>query len=75
MRQVHACRTKLRRLKHSLSDDQVASLAAAAHGFVGADLAALCNEAAMAALRRIIAEPGEHQLSVVLRSFYLALLA
>lgn len=29
-------------------------LAAAAHGFVGADLAAICNEAAMAALRRHI---------------------
>ena len=30
------------------------ALAAAAHGFVGADLAAICDEAAMAALRRII---------------------
>ncbi len=72
---MHACRTKLRRLKHSLSDEQVASLAAAAHGFVGADLAALCNEAAMAALRRIIAEPGEPQEYLFLRYFYLAALA
>jgi hypothetical protein len=32
---------------------QVAELADAAHGFVPADLGALCNEAALAALRRL----------------------
>lgn len=35
---------------------QVAALADAAHGFVAADLAALCSEAAMIALRRLVAE-------------------
>lgn len=46
---------KLRRLRHALGDAEVAGLAAAAHGFVGADLAALCEEAALAALRRAVA--------------------
>lgn len=35
---------------------QVAALADAAHGFVAADLAALCSEAAMIALRRLVAQ-------------------
>lgn len=34
---------------------QIFALAEDAHGFVGADLAALCGEAAMSALRRLIA--------------------
>lgn len=38
-----------------LADDvDVAKLAAMTHGFVGADLAALCREAAMSALRRLM---------------------
>lgn len=39
---------------HSLRDDEIESIAQETHGFVGADLAALCNEAAMCALRRYI---------------------
>lgn len=42
-------------MRHCLADKDIDALAAAAHGFVGADLAAVCDEAAMAALRRIIA--------------------
>lgn len=45
----------MRGICHGLGDAEVAALAAAAHGFVGADLAALCNEAALAALRRAVA--------------------
>ena len=45
-------RVKLAGLRHALTEEQIAALARAAHGFVGADIAALCNEAAMAALRR-----------------------
>lgn len=37
-------------------DVQLARLAAITHGFVGADLEALCREAAMSALRRLIPE-------------------
>lgn len=44
--------TLLHEMEHSLSDMQVQHLAMATHGFVGADLAALCNEAALICLRR-----------------------
>ena len=50
-----AGRVKLRWLRHGLGEAEVAALAAAAHGFVGADLAALCEAAALAALRRAVA--------------------
>lgn len=36
---------------------QVVDLADVAHGFVAADMAGLCNEAAMTALRRIVRGP------------------
>ncbi|GMN22669.1 hypothetical protein TIFTF001_043556 [Ficus carica] len=39
-------------MEHSLLDIQVENLAIATHGFVGADLAALCNEAALICLRQ-----------------------
>lgn len=42
-------------MRHCLAEEDIDTLAAAAHGFVGADLAAICDEAAMAALRRVIA--------------------
>lgn len=45
---------QLRGVAHNLTPEQVAELADAAHGFVAADLAALCNEAAMIALRRMV---------------------
>lgn len=51
-------RTLLSEVDHSLSSTEIESLALATHGFVGADLAALCNEAAMTALRRHIKLKG-----------------
>jgi len=43
-----------------LADDvNLDSLAEKTHGFVGADLAALCREAAYAAIRRVLASDGE----------------
>ncbi len=42
-------------MRHCVAEEDIDALAAAAHGFVGADLAAICDEAAMAALRRVIA--------------------
>lgn len=44
----------LSEMEHSVSEVQVQHLATATHGFVGADLAALCNEAALICLRRHI---------------------
>ncbi|KAM3288903.1 calmodulin-interacting protein [Capsicum chacoense] len=43
--------TVLGEMEHALSDKNVQDLATATHGFVGADLAALCNEAALNCLR------------------------
>ncbi|KAK6263322.1 hypothetical protein QUC31_009138 [Theobroma cacao] len=44
--------TLLSKMDHCISDMQVQQLAMATHGFVGADLASLCNEAALVCLRR-----------------------
>ncbi|KAJ6741654.1 AAA-FAMILY ATPASE [Salix viminalis] len=46
--------TLLSEMKHSVSDTQLKQLAMATHGFVGADLAALCNEAALVCLKRYV---------------------
>ena len=45
-------RTLLSKMDHRISDMEVQQLAMATHGFVGADLASLCNEAALVCLRR-----------------------
>ncbi|WP_324736361.1 CDC48 family AAA ATPase [Thermococcus sp. SY098] len=72
-------------VKHRLIDALLEELADKTHGFVGADLAALAREAAMAALRRLIKEgkidfEAEHipkevleELKVTKRDFYEAL--
>lgn len=46
--------TLLGEMEHSLLDVQVEHLAMVTHGYVGADLAALCNEAALVCLRRYV---------------------
>ncbi|KAK6942139.1 ATPase, AAA-type, core [Dillenia turbinata] len=46
--------TLLNEMEHSLTDIQVEHLAMTTHGFVGADLASLCNEAAFVCLRRYV---------------------
>ena len=72
-------------VKVRLIDELLEELAEVTHGFVGADLAALAREAAMAALRRLIQEgkidfEAEHipkevleELKVTRRDFYEAL--
>lgn len=42
----------LARYPHAISDAEIAETAERLHGYVGADIAALCREAALAALRR-----------------------
>ncbi|NXH54064.1 SPAT5 protein, partial [Rhabdornis inornatus] len=44
----------LKKVPHSLTAEQLAHLADSAHGYVGADLAALCKEAGLYALRRVL---------------------
>ena len=48
------CRVKLGDLQHSLQEEDVCGIAASTHGFVGADMVALCQEATMCALRRVV---------------------
>ncbi|KAF3781224.1 Calmodulin-interacting protein 111 [Nymphaea thermarum] len=50
----------LKGMSHSLLDSEIVSLASSTHGFVGADLAALCNEAALCALDRYIKLSSTH---------------
>lgn len=47
-------RTHLRGIRHSLPEEYVIDLAKSTHGFVGADVAALCQHAAMHALSRMV---------------------
>lgn len=47
-------------MEHSLLDKDIQNLAMATHGFVGADLAALCNEAALVHLRQYVKSNISH---------------
>ncbi|KAL6507387.1 hypothetical protein OROGR_023582 [Orobanche gracilis] len=47
-------------MKHSLSDKDIHNLSMVTHGFVGADLAALCTEAALVRLRRYVESNASH---------------
>ncbi|GLI62588.1 hypothetical protein VaNZ11_005262, partial [Volvox africanus] len=69
---------RMRAVRHCLRPEDVVALAASAHGFVSADLAALVDEAAMCALRRRVAggapgrshgEDDEPALEVTLEDF------
>ncbi|XP_077465165.1 ATPase family gene 2 protein homolog A [Stigmatopora argus] len=56
---------QLKSIPCSASEQEVTKLADAAHGYVGADLAAVCKEAGLNALRRGIStsgNPSDHQL-------------
>nr|XP_012639627.1 spermatogenesis-associated protein 5 isoform X1 [Microcebus murinus] len=44
----------LRRVPHLLTESELLQLANSAHGYVGADLKALCNEAGLCAMRRVL---------------------
>ncbi|KAI8583737.1 hypothetical protein K450DRAFT_268321 [Umbelopsis ramanniana AG] len=45
--------TILRNIPHSLDDDNIQSLAATSHGYVGADLSAVCREAGLKCINRL----------------------
>ncbi|KAM7141014.1 ATPase family gene 2 protein homolog A isoform 2-T2 [Molossus nigricans] len=47
-------RKLLRRVPHVLTEAELLQLANSAHGYVGADLKALCNESGLYALRRVL---------------------
>ncbi|KAH8555568.1 P-loop containing nucleoside triphosphate hydrolase protein [Umbelopsis sp. PMI_123] len=45
--------TILRKIPHSLDDSHIQSLAATSHGYVGADLSAVCREAGLKCINRL----------------------
>ncbi|CAK6445961.1 unnamed protein product [Pipistrellus nathusii] len=47
-------RKLLRKVPHVLTETEVLQLANSAHGYVGSDLKALCNESGLSALRRVM---------------------
>ncbi|XP_053767531.1 ATPase family gene 2 protein homolog A isoform X3 [Desmodus rotundus] len=47
-------RKLLRKVPHVLTDAELLQMADSAHGYVGADLKALCNESGLCALRRVL---------------------
>lgn len=49
-------RTLLRNVPHSFTEDDLKSFAEMAHGYVGADLTAVCNEAGLMSFKRCLAE-------------------
>ncbi|MCO5560528.1 hypothetical protein L7F22_014143 [Adiantum nelumboides] len=51
---VEILTSHLDRMSHALAESEIKALAAATHGFVGADLSSLCNEAALVALRNFV---------------------
>ncbi|KAL6582570.1 hypothetical protein OROMI_006584 [Orobanche minor] len=55
--------------EHHLSDTEIHDLAMTTHGFVGADLASLCDEAASVCLGRYIGDSIGESLSVSLEDF------
>lgn len=57
-------RVTLARLPHNVSDEQLQELSGSAHGYVGADLSALCKEAALLALQRSFALRRSEQLQL-----------
>ncbi|KAJ3164659.1 hypothetical protein HDU88_005087 [Geranomyces variabilis] len=48
----------LRHVPHSLSEPDIAAAAAATHGYVGADLSAVCREAGLKAIKRLVGTAG-----------------
>ncbi|CAG8435704.1 1494_t:CDS:10 [Ambispora gerdemannii] len=51
-------RTLLEKIPNDLANEDVAKLAAKSHGYVGADLAAVCREAGLKAIKRITNSDG-----------------
>lgn len=45
----------LRNVPHSLSESDIANVAASTHGYVGADLSAVCREAGLKTIKRLTA--------------------
>ncbi|KAF5113793.1 hypothetical protein DV452_003556 [Geotrichum candidum] len=67
-------RLMLRDMPHELTEENIVDLAGKTHGYVGADLAALCRDAVMAAIQRgLAAGTPENELAVATRDVNRAL--
>lgn len=53
--------TILRKIPHNLQDEQIQSLAATSHGYVGADLSAVCREAGLKCINRLSVDESWEQ--------------
>jgi SpoVK/Ycf46/Vps4 family AAA+-type ATPase len=49
--------TILRKIPNSLENEQIESIAATSHGYVGADLSAVCREAGLKCINRLSVDP------------------
>ncbi|CAG8438553.1 16248_t:CDS:10 [Acaulospora morrowiae] len=58
--------TLLRNIPHNLSSEEINGLAAKSHGYVGADLAAVCREAGLKAIKRAIEEKREQNIRITI---------
>lgn len=69
MQRHDVLRILLSAMQHSLSEKDIQQLAMVTHGFVGADLAALCREAALVRLRKYVSaascDDSDYKLSTV----------
>ncbi|CAH0490680.1 unnamed protein product [Peronospora farinosa] len=61
-------RVALRRLPHKLTNSELLELSSSAYGYVGADLSALCKEAALLALHRAFANSAQSSGAVLAES-------
>lgn len=67
-------RLMLRDMPHELTEENIVDLAGKTHGYVGADLAALCRDAVMAAIQRgLAAGTPENELAVATKDVNRAL--
>eukprot|EP00794_Sanderia_malayensis_P007314 gene7315-8132_t len=63
----------LSKTKHTLSDRDISSVAQSAHGYVGADLSAVCKEAGLIAMKRLFRNDEVNTLSVDPEEFHIDL--
>lgn len=65
---------KMSKNRHTLSDEDIESIASKTHGYVGADLSGLCREAVMKAIQRGLKNIKDDDIKVELNDLELAMI-